>query len=322
MLLGVCLGSLIFLAAESCATAAVAPTLQCEAISAGRTDRIGTDRFGYLWLWDQGASTVRWLDPDGEMLDVIEIPESHSVDADQGWGVASVGQLDGATLRILRPGQSEPALLILPEEVSGIAWINRDRVAVAPTRADSLVEIWDLAERRQVRSLGQGHRIEASPGATFGRALVLQPGPEGKHLYTLDSLRGDLRVFSLDGEPTLEAKVEAHKLPELEEWLRDVDREARGRGMVQIPLYHILELEVDGDGSAQVVERCSEDRTRASWVRVSPNGEIERGDLQLTAPVCSHKFARWNGEWVFVSTVDGEVSRPFLCKRVPIGESP
>jgi len=244
---------------------------------------------------------------------LIETPSSRFLDADREWGVAAIGTY-GAVLRILRPGDAEPSLeLPLPEEVASVAWIDRERVAVAPTGADSLVEIWDLSEPRVVRRLGQGHRLDIGPGATFLRVLALEPDPSGQRLYTLDSLRGTLRVWSPDGELQAEEQLQAHRLPELERWRQAVDREAREKGAVQTPLYRVLDLQVDDDGSAHVVERCSEDRIRVTWARVSPNGEVERSKQRLTLPVCSLDFSRWRGEWVFLSKHEGEAPRAFHC---------
>jgi len=313
-LLAVYLASLLLSSLEGCATTA-AP-LRCQPIGAERADEAGVDRSGHLWLWDERAATVRWLDPDGETVEVIEIPKSRFLDADREWGVVAIDTY-GTVLRILRPGDAEPSLEVpLPDEVASVAWIDRVRVAVAPTRADPLVEVWNLSEPRAVRRLGPGHRIEIGPGATFLRVLALEPDPSGERLYTLDSLRGTLQVWSPDGELKVEEQLEAHRLPELERWRQAVDREARERGAVQTPLYRVLDLQVDDDGSAHVVERCSQDRLRVTWARVAPDGEVERTEQRLTLPVCSLDFARWHGEWVFLSKQEGEAPRAFRCTAV------
>lgn len=299
--------------------AAAAHTLRCEPMAAGRADEAGVDRHGHLWVWDREGSTLRWLDVDGQLVEVVWTPKARWVDADREWGITAVGPY-GASLQVVRPGATEPALeLRLPDEAATVAWIDRNRVAVAPTRADSLVELWDLSKAEPVRALGQGHRIEATLGATFLRVLVLDRDPAGESLLTLDSLRGTLRRLTLDGAVTLEMGLEADRLPELEAWRREVDRQAREADRVQTPLYWVLDLHVGANGSAYVVERCSEERTRVTWVRVSPDGGLERTEQGLNAPVCSLDFTRWHDAWIFLAGSDGEPPRAHRCHE-PTGE--
>lgn len=312
---------LLLSASAGCAThATTAPLLHCEPLAEVRADEGGTDRFGHLWLWDEGASTVTWLDADGELVQVVEIPQSRALAANHEWGIATLDQ-HGTTLRVSRPGDSEPsAELSLPRQVAAVAWIDRKRVAVAPTRADALVEVWDLDARERVASLGEGHEIETGPGATFLRSLRLVFDPSGNRVFTLDSLHGALRVLTLDGDLERQEALAADKVPELEEWRREVDRAARQRGATQTPIYWVLDLQVGSQGDAYVVERCSEKRDRMTWVRVSPAGSLQRVEQEMTPAVCSLDFARWRGQWVFMSNEDGDGPRAYICSETSQGD--
>lgn len=303
-----------------CATAAP-PVLPCEPLSSLRADDGGQDRSGHLWLWDQKASRLGWLDSDGELVELVDVPGSRSLAADRTWGIAAVGTY-GSVLRILRPGEDEPAVVLeLPREVATVAWLGRDRVALGPTRAGWWVEVWDVARGERVEELGEGHEIATPPGATFLRVLRLAPAPDGAGLITLDSLDGTLRRLTPEGDVRFERSLEAHRSPAIEQWRRELDRKARERGVTETPLYWVLDLQVTPDGDAYVVEHCSEDRTRVRWVRVSPSGGLQRVERELGAPVCSLDFIRWRDGWVFLSKGAGAEPRAHRCRVTNQGES-
>jgi hypothetical protein len=279
-----------------------------------RARSLGVDRAGNLWAWNAERQKVEFLSPSGAKVGSVGIRDASVVDADLNWGVVSLGTY-GKEL-IWTRGGGEPAVRIpLASSASGLCWIGAATVAIAPETADHRIEIWNLKDRVQVKTLGQEPILHPAYGATRLRAFVLRYDFERDLLYTLESYTGDLQVFAFAGKLAWATRIENAVRPETETWLRDVDTKARAEHDVQTPRLWTFSLALDPDGRAWVVRDGDAAKKAVSLVRLAPEGNHE---VHVTGQPCwSRTFTLW-GSWLVFYT-DPALGRDVcnVARRLP-----
>ena len=288
--------------------------LECRPLPWLNGAQIGSDRNGNVWAADPRARSVELFDVAGRSLLRQEMPAFRSVDVDREWGVAALDS-HGVALTASRLDGSTSSFP-LGTEMADIAWISRDEVAVSPTRAAHLVEIWDLETGRATGRFGEVDEIRPEPGVTFLRSTQLRYSAEESRLYALDSLTGALQAFSLRGEPLLAAEVPAHRLPELEEWRVGLEAEARQRGEIQTPLYTVLRLAEGPQGGVWIVEQCTPDRKGVRIVEILPDQRSRALSWSLSEAACSLNFSVLDGSLLFIRRQSSEkrTSGALVCQ--------
>lgn len=218
---------------------------------------VQTTHSGSIWAWWRSHGRIRILDANGTLTKSLRIPTDVSVvDVEPGWGVAFLDNL-GKVLQVQRPDGERSTPVELPRAASGLAWVDVNRLAVAPDGAAHRVEIWDLSSRQEVLRMGVETPVDQSPGAEFLRRVHLAYSPQAERLYALESRTGDLEVFNLKGESVGAGQVENPRKGELDQWLREVDGQARAQGDSQRPSLEWFHLAVGPDGRAWTVQRCA-----------------------------------------------------------------
>jgi hypothetical protein len=189
----------------------------------------------------------------------------------------------------------------LPDAAAHLAWVDAGTLALGLARAAEAVEIRPLDGDRPVRRLWDGDPpVAATPGMYFERSPLLAVHHGKGLLYVLESVRGELRVFSLaDGSEVRRATLPNSRLDDLEQWRRGLGRTLGAAGQVRSALYTVLRLGVGDDGAAWVVSDCRDERRRAVLHRVSVGGAVEDLELPLDRACCSLAFTRWGERLVF-----------------------
>ncbi len=255
------------------------------------------DRAGNLWVLTERGTAIRRLARDGTPLERTDFPGVRAFDADSEWGIVALDR-HGGELFWQRPSAAEPVVHRLPAEAGHVAWLDAGTVAVSATAAaDAVVTIAVETGKPGAVLLGGEDEIRPGPGATLLRSLDLAADRERRRLYVLDSVTGRLRLVSFDGRLLADAKIEAHRLAGILDWLEDVDRQAKATGTSQTPFYRVLRTAV-GPAGAWVVEQCNEARDRAT-VAVVGDGAIERREIRFDGPYCSLNFVLWQDQVVF-----------------------
>jgi hypothetical protein len=273
-----------------------------------RARNLGVDRAGNLWAWDVGRQKVEFFSPSGASAGSVGIRDASVVDADLDWGVVAL-ETYGKELVWAR-GDGTPVVRIpLASPASGLCWVGSSTVAIAPESADHRVEIWNLKDRVQVKTLGQEEVLHPTFGATRLRAFVLRYDFQRDLLYALESFTGDLQVFTLDGKLAWSTRIENAVLPETANWLREVDKKAKEEHDIQTPRVWTFSLALGPDGGAWVVRTGDAVKKSPSMIRLAARGNDE---VSLTGQSCSSRtFTLW-GSWIVFST-DSASGRE-ICK--------
>jgi len=291
-----------------------------DALEALTPKRLGVDSAGLLWA--AGDERVIFLDGDGGVVRSVDLPAAaedaadgspavhgdavRDLAADSRWGVVLLDN-PGTRLRWVDLEGRAHLEIPLPDAAAHVAWVDADRVALGLSLAADGVEIRPLRGDAPVRRLWPGvPPVAATPGLYFERSLVL--AARGGRLYALDSVGGELRVFSLaDGSEVQRATLPDSRLEDLESWRSGLSRTLRSAGRVRSALYTVLRLGVGDDGAAWVVSDCRTERRRAVLHRVPPAAGTEGArpeavqdfELPLERACCSLDFARWGERLVF-----------------------
>ncbi len=293
------------------------PALSDRALSLVRDLRasgMGVDQAGNLWTWQNRSGRIDLYSPEGEVIATASLKEALSVAVDRRWGVAGiVGQ--GRELRLVPFGPGPPTSIPLADEARGVAWIDAETVAVAPTLANHRVQIWQVREKTLLKKLGTEEVIEPKVGVTVLRTVVIQYDPGRRLLYTLDSFRGDLQVFALDGRLVRHETFPKAERRELEDRLAQTDREMRERHEVFTPGFWWFDLAVDTAGSTWSVQACDHSRTHATLLQIPLLGKSQSTTFEATC--CALSLVIWKG-WL-ISYSDPAAPREVcnLVRRVP-----
>ncbi|HEX4964984.1 MAG TPA: hypothetical protein VF173_29520 [Thermoanaerobaculia bacterium] len=275
---------------------------------------MGVDQEGNLWAWQSGAGRIDLYSPDGEVIAKASLRDAVSVAVDRHWGVAGiVGQ--GKELRLVPFGGGSPLLIPLPDEARGVAWVDAETVAVAPALANHRAQLWQIREKTLIKKLGVEEVIEPKIGTTVLRSIAMQYDPGRKLLYTLDSFKGDLQVFALDGRLVRHETFPQVERRELEAWLAQTDREMRERHETFAPGIRWFSLAVDAAGAAWSVQACDRAQARATLLQIPLLGK--RQSTTLEAACCALPLVIWKG-WLILYT-DPAAPREIcnLIRRIP-----
>lgn len=252
-----------------------------------RPDLVGTDREGYLWVYDRREDLVEVLTLRGKKRTEVEAGHPRHLDVHHRWGLVGIYDF-GSTLRVIPLDGRERTAINLADEAARVAWVDSDTVAVAPERAGHRVALWDVEEQSLVRTLGDEPPISKGPGAVFAHSFDIEVDPLNGTIWTLDSLSGEVIVFRRNGTVLRSLTIHNPQLAELESWRREVDRSARQEGEGQRPTIWSLRLEVDSEGRGWIVRECTEDGA-AVVVEILDEGEpVTR---EITTDCCSKSFA-------------------------------
>ena len=171
-----------------------------------RASRMGVDREGELWAWDQRGSRVILYSAAGTVIAAAATEGALAIDADGAWGVAEVTR-SGFELRVRPWIGAVETIIPLSDQASAVAWIAPHRVALGMATAAHRVEIWDTLEKSMTKTLGAEEPVVRKPGLSRRRSYELRYAPASGLLFTLESFTGDLQVFSLDGRSVRSAQV-------------------------------------------------------------------------------------------------------------------
>ena len=276
----------------------------CSEVPDVRGHALQVDRHGNLWLWNRQSAEVRPLKDDFSHGVATKVPEARAVDVENDWGIAVLGA-HGKTLIIQSIDTPVKKVISLLNEATDLIWIDAGTIAISTPKPTHLIEIWDIQDGDMVRTIGEGEPTLPLIGARFLRSLVLQYDSANQHIHALESVTGELHIFDLQGKPLRQSKVPAHRLPELQNWLRGVDEQVRKENRISTPLFTVLRLAVASDGTDAVLERCTEDRRRATLTRIQPDGEFERQEIVFKGPYCSTNFTLWENKVAFLAPDSG-----------------
>lgn len=230
--------------------------------------RLGDDGAGNLWAWNRDTSEVVVFGEDGPAT-TLEIPGASAVDVHHAWGIVAVLD-DEWTVAIVSWDGTVQQRIPLPVAVKNVAWLGPKEVLIAPAAYKSLLGRLDVETGEVTKWFGAVEPSPNSPGAYFARTTVFQVDRQRERIHTLDSLRGEYRLFDFAGQELATDQIENPRRPELEEWLRGVDSAAKASGTVDLPGMWVLRLGLDEKGRAWTVQSCDPASGRAVLVRFEP----------------------------------------------------
>jgi hypothetical protein len=260
---------------------------------------MGVDHGGNLWAWEALEGSVRFFSPTAERLGTVLVPlDTSAVDGDAQWGAAALAG-EGSKLLWVRPGGAAGSggEVKLPAVAGAVCWIDADTVAVSPQRAVHRVELWNLRERKLVKSFGEEREIALPTGATRVREVQLRYDPARRQLFTLETFSGDLEVFSLDGVLAWRARIENAYRKVEESSLADLDSRAKSRDMPLGRTVTDMWLAAAPDGSAWVSQRLDFVKQAAILIRATAAGTTVKEVAKLRCP--SLDFTIWGRQLVF-----------------------
>lgn len=263
-----------------------------------RATRMGVNRQGQLWAWDQPVGSIELVSPSGERRQTPAPDNARDVDVDEEWGVVALTG-DGLALHMLRPGGAVASeSLPLSGMSESVAWISATAVAVAPSFAAHRVEIWDISEKARIAAWGEEKPIQRGVGATLRRNVALKFDHGAGLLYTLDTFSGDLQVFGQDGTIVRRAGTTHPRQAEMEEWLRKQDRDAKAQNRSDTPSLRQWDgFGLTADRSVWMVQQCRDGQKQATLTRFSEREPPVTLALDNVA-CCSYRLTIWGDNLV------------------------
>jgi hypothetical protein len=260
-----------------------------------RATKMGIDREENLWTWQFPSGRLDLYSSSGEVVASTSLQDVLDLDVDRRWGIAAILS-PGREVRLVPWGAGATSIL-LPDDVGGIAWIDAEIVAVAPTMANHRAQVWNMREKSLVQKLGAEEEIVPKIGATALRAVRLKYHPGRKLLYTLDSFRGDLQVFALDGRLVRHETFPPVEKRDSEAWLAKTDREMRERREVFTPAIWWFDMAVDAAGTAWSIPDCDGAQGLATLLQIPLIGKHRSAVVET--PCCARGLVIWNG-WLIL----------------------
>lgn len=260
--------------------------------------RAGADRKGNLWAWSWPGNRVDLYSPMGELEASVQIVDAIDLDADRSWGVAAVSGF-GHELRLVSFEGSFQTVIPLPDRAQGVAWIDQNRVAVAPALAAHRVEIWDVEKKVMIRKLGEAVPLRPGPGVTLLRNVLLKFHPQSNLLYTLESFQGDLQVFSLSGALVKREMIPKPDRAALEAAIEQDGKERRARNEVLTPAITWFRLAIDEEGTVWSVQSCDRAQGKATLFKWPAAGKPSL--ITVEEPCCQLALTLWNGRILLYS---------------------
>jgi hypothetical protein len=277
-----------------------------------RATRLGVDQEDNLWTWDHATGRIDLYAPSGELVTTTRLANADELVVDRRWGIAGI-VAQGWELRLVPFGEAPAISIPLPDRVGGVAWVDAETVAVAPSFADHRAQLWKVQEKRLLRKLGTEAVIEPKIGTTVLRDVDLQFDPRRNLLYTLETFFGDLKVFALDGRQVLHEAFPLVERAEMDEWLAETDRDMKEKHEVFTPGIRWFSLAVDSAGAAWSVLTCDAKKSKASLLQVPLEGKSR--SVALDNACCSLPLVIWK-DWL-VTYSDPTKPRCNLVRRLP-----
>jgi hypothetical protein len=191
--------------------------------------------------------------------------------------------------------------LKLPATAGWVCWIDADTVAVSPRQTAHRVELWDLRQRRMIRSIGRETPIALRVGANRVREVQLRYDPERRLLYTLESYTGDLQVFTLDGRLAWRTTVDNpwHKT-EMNN-LAELDGKAKLHDTAYPQSFSDLWLGEGPDGSAWVRQGVDVTKESVTLAKANAAGTVSERVDGVHCP--ARTFTIWGDHLIFYRDV-------------------
>jgi hypothetical protein len=293
-----------------------------------RARGMGIDHLGNLWGWNGVEGSMRFFSPTAARLGTLLISKSAmAADGDLEWGVVALDG-DGARLIWVRPGETAEAeaaaatppaaapapagtdttaaaagshTIDLPEIAAWVCWVDADVVAISPQRADHRVELWNLRDRKMVKSFGKEQKIVLKSGANRVREVQLHYDAARRLLYTLETFSGDLAVFRIDGTPVWHAVFENPWRQVEEAKLAILDAKAKVNDSAYPQMFSDLWLGEGPDGSAWVRQGVEPDKQIVHLAKATASGSSQKTVEKLRCPAKS--FTIWGDDLIFFRDV-------------------
>lgn len=259
--------------------------------------RIGVDSTGSLWAWDGAVGTVTLLTPGGARRTYDVDFNIQAIDVESDRGIAILRK-DGTTVSILPLHSTAISDIKLTNAANGIVWLDRDRIAVAPERAASLVEVWSTEKKSLLQTIGAVPVLKVpSKGASLNRATLVDFNAARNEITVFDAFYGNATVFDRNGQTIRTAQITHPRLGANMAWLTQVDANAKAQGESATPtMYNYARMSVSADGTIWLGEDGPTPET-ITIAKVTPNGKVERKPVAV--PDCaSVRYEIWQNELV------------------------
>jgi hypothetical protein len=291
-----------------------------------RARELGVDHLGNLWGWNGVEGSMRFFSPTAERLGTILIPKSAMAAAgDSEWGAVALDG-EGSRLVWVRPGENKEAeaaatpppaaaaapdgtapaaaaagpagnAIDLPEIAAWVCWIDADTVAIAPQLADHRVELWNLRNRKLVKSFGKEQKIVLKSGANRVREVQLRYDAVRRLLYTLETFSGELAVFKIDGTLVWHAVLDNPWRQVEEAKLAALDSKAKLHDSAYPQFFSDLWLGEGPDGSAWVRQSVEPEKQTVHLAKVTASGSTPKTMEKVGCPAKS--FTIWGDNLIF-----------------------
>ena len=263
--------------------------------------RLGVDHLGNLFAWTEPLGIVSIVTPKGTRKDLalggISGEALAAVDADAEWGIAAISRAKRSRLFFMGWDKSAVLTLDLDDAVGGLCWLSDSLVVVSTRVAEHDLEIWDLKAKRRVRAFGSAERIDlAAPGFHRPRVTFVSCSRTTNRIYSLDTYRGRLRAYDLDGQLVFETVKSNSKLAIAEISAKKADVQFKATGESKPATVIIWDgFSVDAEGIAWVIPDINHDTRTVDLVGVPTRG-TKQGEThkRLTLDRCeSYRFVLW-----------------------------
>jgi hypothetical protein len=257
--------------------------------------RMGVDHSGNLWGWNPQDGAIVLATAKGIQRSELP-PKTSAADAHAKWGIVSIGS-DGQSISIARWDGSKVFQAALPVAASSVAWIDENRVAVAPQYGTGHVQVWDIAAKKIALDIGGRPPIdEHTPGAQYGRATILRYDPKHRELLALDAYSGELTAYSDSGKVLRRTTVRHPKQASTDEWLQNMDKDYKAQKQPFRPLvFSYPTLALASDGTVWLGEESTS--TGVTLAGIRRDGRIVRRSV---ASSCANvRVVSWNSEFIF-----------------------
>jgi hypothetical protein len=259
--------------------------------------RVGVDRLGAFWVYDEIDGKVSRTTPTGKHLTVdIDIDVSE-LDVDSERGLVILDEPRN-TIQVRNWSGKVTTSFALPFQAGTVVWMEGDQIAVAPRTAPWLAEIWSTTSGARVSRVGAVAEIpKPKAGASPMRSTLLRYDAKRRQLLAFDAFAGTLVVFGADGSVVRRAAILHPDLEANRAFLRRLDAQAMRNGQSTMPTFaNYARLAMSDDGTVWLGERGGDDAT-VIIASIDPAGKVSRKTMRV--PECnSVRFEVWQGQLV------------------------
>lgn len=260
--------------------------------------RMGVDRIGNLWSWNVRTGALHVISPTGQTLCNAELDQGiQEIDFDADWGVVALSP-DQRLLFAYRLDDPPERISIPLDRIMGdLCWVGPNTVALSPGKSRHRIELWDTAKGSRISSFGEEELLEARPGTTRLRHVILRFDFKRELLWTLESYTGNIRVYSLTGKALQELTIRHPDRERLDTWLEESNADSLAQHEKrEIFLDLWPELALDSRGDAWLTESCN-DSGQLNAVRISIDSRVEQRRTLEVGKCCSRYSTIW-GSWL------------------------